>query len=99
MQFSDGENVIHFLVNFLLLSLHFSVRIIRLVPKRLTKWQSIIDANIEEIKTEYIYVSKKAVVDFVLGKSLDSSAADEQDVKVSRERNEIREIGKHHAHS
>lgn len=77
----------------------FAVRIIRLVPKRLTKWQSIIDASIDEIKSEYIYVSKKAVVDFVLGKSLDTNTTDKQhDVEVSRERNEIREIGKHHAH-
>lgn len=69
-----------------------------MVPKRLTKWQSIIDANIDEIKSEYIYVSKKAVVDFVLGKSLDANTTDKHAVNVSRERNEIREIGKHHAH-
>lgn len=67
-----------------------------MVPKRLTKWQSIIDANIDEIKSEYIYVSKKAVIDFVLGKSLDTT--DAHDVEITRERNEIREIGKHHAH-
>lgn len=86
---------------FLLLLYFFYIydRIIRLVPKRLTKWQSIIDANIDEIKSEYIYVSKKAVVDFVLGKSLDNNTADDKhDVKVSRERSEIKEIGKHHAH-
>ena len=71
-----------------------------MVPKRLIKWQSIIDANIDEIKSEYIYVSKKAVVDFVLGNSLDNTAdADKHDIMdVSRERIEIREIGKHHAH-
>lgn len=72
-------------------------RIIRLVPKRLTKWQTIIDANIDEIKSEYIFVSKKSVVDFVLGKSLDESC--NHGVNLSRERHEIREIGKLHAHS
>lgn len=74
-----------------------SGRIIRLIPKRLMKWQNIIDANIDEIKSEYIYVSKKAVVDFVLGKSLDDT--NKYVAEVSQERNEIREIGKHHAHS
>lgn len=74
----------------------YITRIIRLVPKRLTKWQNIIDTNIDAIKSEYIYVSKKAVVDFVLGKSLDDTGKD--GVEVSRERNEIKEIGKRHAH-
>lgn len=67
-----------------------------MVPKRLTKWQDIIDANVDEIKSEYIFVSKKSVVDFVLGKSLDD--AGNCDVKASRERHEIKEIGKLHAH-
>lgn len=67
-----------------------------MVPKRLTKWQDIIDANVDEIKSEYIFVSKKSVVDFVLGKSLDD--AGNRDVKASRERHEIKEIGKLHAH-
>lgn len=71
-------------------------RIRRLIPKRLTKWQDIIDANIDQIKTEYISISKKAVVDFVLGKSLDNSCANE--AHPSRERNEIKDIGKLHAH-
>ncbi|XP_031619236.1 LOW QUALITY PROTEIN: dynein heavy chain 7, axonemal [Contarinia nasturtii] len=75
-------------------------KILRLVPKRLIKWQDIIDANVDEIKSEYIFISKKAVIDFVLGKSLDNSCGNSNaiDAKTSRERNEIKEIGKHHAH-
>lgn len=72
-------------------------RIIRLIPKRLTKWQDIIDVNVEEIKSEYIFVSKKSVVDFVLGKSLDDTG--KHDVKASHERLEIKDIGKHYAQS
>lgn len=67
-----------------------------MIPKRLTKWQDIIDANVDQIKSEYIYVSKKSVVDFVLGKSLDNSCASE--TNQSGERHEIKDIGKLHAH-
>lgn len=88
----------------------------RLVPKRLTKWQNIIDANVDEIKSEYIFISKKSVVDFVLGKSLDNSCGGgsnssnshdgdggnigngSNDAKISRERHEIKDIGKNYAH-
>lgn len=76
-------------------------RILRLVPKRLTKWQDIIDANVDQIKSEYIFVSKKSVVDFVLGKSLDNSCSNETTTTTtsqSRERHEIKDIGKLHAH-
>ena len=88
-----------------------------MVPKRLLKWQDIIDANVDEIKSEYIFISKKSVVDFVLGKSLDNSCGNHSvfgsgggdgggfgdgnggsDAKISRERNEIKDIGKQHAH-
>lgn len=79
-----------------------------MVPKRLTKWQDIIDVNVDEIKSNYIFISKKSVVDFVLGKSLDNSfggngsnssdGKNDIEVKISRERHEIKDIGKHHAH-
>lgn len=71
------------------------------------KWQDIIDTNVDEIKSEYIFISKKSVVDFVLGKSLDNSYGSSggggvsdsaSDVKISRERQEIKNIGKLHAH-
>lgn len=63
------------------------------------KWQNIIDVNVDQIKTEYIFISKKAVVDFVLGKSLDDSCGRVNDAKLSRERQEIKDIGKLYAHS
>lgn len=65
------------------------------------KWQDIIDVNVDQIKTEYIYISKKAVVDFVLGKSLDNSCSNgsSSDMKLSQEQHEIKNIGKLHAHS
>lgn len=75
-----------------------------MVPRRLIKWQDIIDTNVDEIKSEYIFISKKSVVDFVLGKSLDISCGSNSnsnsgsDAKISRERHEIKDIGKHHAH-
>lgn len=74
-----------------------------MVPKRLTKWQNIIDANVDEIKSDFIFISKKAVIDFVLGKSLDNSCDSSgsgggDHAKTSRERYEIKDIGKQHAH-
>lgn len=36
------------------------------------KWDAIINETVEQIKAEYIFVSKKSVVDFVLGKSLEN---------------------------
>lgn len=68
-----------------------------MIPKRLTKWQDIIDTNVDEIKSEFIFVSKKSVVDFVLGKSLDDSG--KYYVNASQERLEIKEIGKLYAQS
>lgn len=66
-------------------------RILRLVPKYLTKWHDIIDENVAQIKNEYIFTSKKAVIDFVLGKSLEKAynIAD----NLTQERCEVKEIG------
>lgn len=52
-------------------------RILQLLPHHLLKWETVINENTEQIKAEYIFVSKKSVVDFVLGQSLDKiDAAD-----------------------
>lgn len=41
------------------------------MPQHLMKWEVVVNETTEQIKAEYIFISKKSVVDFVLGKSLD----------------------------
>lgn len=60
------------------------------------KWNDIIDETIEQIKTEYIFISKKSVVDFVLGKSLDQ--IDCASGSLSQERCEVKQIGRLYSH-
>lgn len=41
-------------------------RIINLVPPLLKKWESALIENIAEVRSDYVFSMKKAVVDFVL---------------------------------
>lgn len=62
------------------------------IPLKLRKYIDIVATNVNEIKSDYIFSSKKSVVNFVLGQSL------ERIYKISTnssdERMELREIGK-----
>lgn len=44
----------------------------RISPK-LTKYKAIIDVNVDEVKNDYIFSTKKSVVNFILGESLEKT--------------------------
>lgn len=56
-------------------------RIVSFVPKKSQKWSEIVQSNLIQIKSEYIFTSKKAVVDFALGNSLDRITNEEKKLK------------------
>lgn len=68
-----------------------------MVPKQSLKWNEIIDTNIDQIKTEYIFTAKKAVVDYVLGKSIDLSNETTEMIP-NRVTHETKMIGKLYGH-
>lgn len=45
-------------------------RVMKLIPRRLTKWKDVLQNITTEMKEEYITAVKKAVIDFVLGDAL-----------------------------
>lgn len=45
-------------------------RVLKLIPKKLTKWAGVLETITEEMKEDYIMAVKKAVIDFVLGDAL-----------------------------
>lgn len=54
--------------------LSFSIRrVMHFIPAKLTKYTAIIDANVDEVKNDYIFSTKKSVVNFILGKSLEQT--------------------------
>lgn len=63
----------------------FICRILKLIPKKLTKWKTIIDGNIMEVKSEYLLGVKKAVIDFVLGGSLEKTYKIVENLTTARE--------------
>lgn len=62
------------------------------VPSELTKYTAIIDANVDEVRNDYIFGTKKSVVNFVLGKSLEQSY--KMDENATDERNELHTMRK-----
>jgi dynein heavy chain len=56
----------------------------KLIPKRLKKWNKMIDSITVEIKSEYNTAIKKSVIDFVLGESLIARGSS-QDVPPNRD--------------
>lgn len=61
------------------------------IPSKLTKYTPIIDANVNEMKNDYIFATKKSVVNFILGESLEKTY--EIDVKAGH-RSELHEMRK-----
>lgn len=43
------------------------------IPSKLTKYKAIIDANVDEVKNDYIFSTKKSVVNFILGDSVEKT--------------------------
>uniref|UniRef100_A0A1A9UMG0 Dynein axonemal heavy chain 7 n=1 Tax=Glossina austeni TaxID=7395 RepID=A0A1A9UMG0_GLOAU len=65
------------------------VRITNQIPSYLNKWAVALQETIEEIKSDYVFAMKKAVVDFVLQDSL-SSAKKKSKIEITKERKEAK---------
>lgn len=62
------------------------------IPPKLTKYTVIIDANVDEVTNDYIFGTKKSVVNFILGESLEKSY--NIDDNVTDERTELHAMRK-----
>lgn len=81
------------------LSIYFSLsislltdRITKRIPLRLLRHRDIINANIEDVKNDYIFAMKKSVVDFVLGEAVENTNS--LSLHATKERKELRSISK-----
>lgn len=66
-------------------------RIIKQIPVYLNKWTTALNENIDEIKSDYIFAMKKAVVDFALQNSI-SNLKKEAKIEMTPERLEIKAL-------
>lgn len=64
-------------------------RVLRLIPKKLTKWNELLESITVEMKEDYITAVKKAVIDFVLGDALSKNINKQE---VSQYRQELKEM-------
>lgn len=64
-------------------------RVLRLIPKKLTKWNDLLESITLEMKEDYITAVKKAVIDFVLGDALSKNINKQE---VSQHRQELKEM-------
>lgn len=64
-------------------------RVLKLIPKKLTKWNELLESIIVEMKEDYITAVKKAVIDFVLGDALSKNINKQE---VSQYRQELKEM-------
>lgn len=86
-------------INFVIRIIHiqalfhnFADRIMNRIPSKLLKYTAIIDANVEEVKNSYIFGTKKSVVNFILGESLEKTY--KIDENLSADRRELHELRK-----
>lgn len=64
-------------------------RVLKLIPKKLTKWNDVLESITVEMKEDYITAVKKAVIDFVLGDALTKNINKQE---VSQFRQELKEM-------
>lgn len=64
-------------------------KVLKLIPKRLTRWKDLLETITVEMKEEYITAVKKAVIDFVLGDALSKNINKHE---VSQYRQELKEM-------
>lgn len=64
-------------------------RVFKLIPKKLTKWNDVLESITAEMKEDYITAVKKAVIDFVLGDALTKNINKQE---VSQYRQELKEM-------
>jgi dynein heavy chain, axonemal len=60
-------------------------RVLKLIPKKLTKWAGVLETITEEMKEDYIMAVKKAVIDFVLGDALTKNINKVEEAKYKQE--------------
>lgn len=70
---------------------HLFGRIMNRIPFKLTQYTDIIDANVDEVKNDYMYGTKKSVVNFILGKPMEKTykidaSADRSELHAMRKR-------------
>lgn len=73
-------------------AIHKISRIMNRIPLKLRKHLDIVASNVSEVRGDYIFASKKSVVNFVLGQSLEKIY--NISTNSTSERIELREIGK-----
>lgn len=61
------------------------------IPAVLNKWATALNENIEEIKSDYVFAMKKAVIDFVLQNSLTNLKKDSH-LELTAERKEANKM-------
>lgn len=66
--------------------LHYRIK--SQIPPVLNKWETALMENINEIKSDYVFSMKKAVVDFVLQNSLANLKKDTK-LELTSERKEV----------
>lgn len=64
-------------------------RVLKLIPRKLTKWSGVLETITEEIKEDYIMAVKKAVIDFVLGDALTKNINKVEEAKYKQELKEM----------
>lgn len=64
-------------------------RVLKLIPKKLTKWNDVLEAITIEMKEDYITAVKKAVIDFVLGDALNKNINKQEESKYRAELKEM----------
>lgn len=67
----------------------------KLIPKKLTKWNDVLVSITTEMKEDYITAVKKAVIDFVLGDALNKNINKSE---VSQSRIELKAISRKWRH-
>lgn len=61
------------------------------IPAVLNKWATALNENIDEIKSDYVFAMKKAVIDFVLQNSL-TNLKKETQLEMTEERKEANQM-------
>lgn len=64
-------------------------RVFKLIPRKLTRWNEVLETLTVEIKEDYVTAVKKAVIDFVLG---DALAKNINQMEVTEHRKELKEM-------
>ena len=70
-------------------------RVLKLIPKKLSRWSDVLNAITVEMKEDYITAVKKSVIDFVLGDALANKINNQEESKYRAELKEMSMKWKH----